>query len=78
LAAGGAAGVLLVRAGGMDLPPPPMRLACTSEGAAMDAMVTAITAAAEVRKEVLMGFLEIKRDKSGWPGLVACLSRRFR
>jgi hypothetical protein len=35
-----------------------MRLACTSEGAAIDAMVTAITAAAEVRKEVLMEFLK--------------------
>jgi hypothetical protein len=34
----------------------------------MDAMVTAITAAAEVRKEVFTEFLEVKMDKGGWTG----------
>lgn len=37
----------------------------------MDAMVTAMTAAAEVRKEVLTGFLEIKGKKIYGLGLDA-------
>lgn len=53
---------MLVR--GMDLPPPPMRLAYASEGAASEATVRVITVAV-VRKEVLTDFPKVKIDKSG-------------
>lgn len=67
LGAAGAAGALPMRAGEMDLPPPPMRLAYASEGAASEATVRAITVA-EVRKEVFTEFPEVKMDRSGWAG----------
>jgi hypothetical protein len=41
----------------MDRLPPPIRLANASEGTVIEAMVTAITVAAVVRKEVCMVFL---------------------
>jgi hypothetical protein len=63
-----------MRAGGMDLPPPPMRLAYASEGAASEAMVRAITVA-EVRKEVLTEFPKVKIDKSGWAGCLGMDAR---
>jgi hypothetical protein len=42
----------------MDRPPPPIRLANASEGTVIEAMVTAITAAAVLRREVFMVFLK--------------------
>ena len=51
-----------MRDAGMDLPPLPMRLACTSVGATIDAMVNAITVTV-VEKEVrTVCFLEVDVD----------------
>jgi hypothetical protein len=47
----------------MDRPPLPIRLANASEGTVMEAMVTAITVAAVVRKEVFMVFLKKMDEK---------------
>jgi hypothetical protein len=48
---------LPARAAGIDRPPLPIRLANACEGTVIEAMVTAITVAAVVRKEVFMMFL---------------------